>query len=107
MTIELRDREYEPQTKQIFFNVYVDGVQTVWIAVYDRGDELHLSDIFPIINRSGALGIGGVRQLVRELKKEFPRATKLSMIRYGGAKHQLEDPEPDTEEEYHTVEWKL
>ena len=103
--IELRDREYDPQTEEIFFNVYKDGIETVWIAVYDRGEELNLSDIFPVMNSSSSLGVVGVRQLIRALKKEFPKATKLSMLRFGGAKHIISDNEYD--EESHSVEWKL
>jgi hypothetical protein len=103
--IELKDREYDPETKEIFFNVYKDGVETVWIVVFDKGEELHLGDIFPLINSSSSLGVVGVRQLIRALKKEFPRVTKLSMSRFGGAKHLIADNEYD--EESHSVEWKM
>ncbi len=113
MAVELRNRSYGEYnerfgSREIFFDVYKDGVETVYIVVYDAGELLHLQDIWPTGEESdNILGVVGVRQLIRELKKVFPRATKISMIRYGGAKHQLEDPKPDTEEEYHAVEWKI
>ena len=75
--IELRNRSYGEYNKhfgsrEIFFDVYKNGVETVYIVVYDAGELLHLQDIWPTGAESdNILGVVGVRQLIRELKKIF------------------------------------
>jgi len=100
--IELRDREYDPETKEIYFTVYKDGIETAWIVVYDRGEELNVQDIFPSGGQQGnIIGVIGIRQLFRLLKKEFPHAIRLTGVRYGGAKHLDED------ETFHEVSYRI
>jgi len=101
--IELINRHYEPSSKEISFDIYKDGVETAWIVVYDKGDELTVQDIFPSGDRDyNVLGVTGIRELLRKLKEEFPRATKLTKWRYGGAKY-FEDEDSDG----HYVEYKI
>ena len=105
--IVLKDREYNSATEEISFNIYRDGDEIAWVTLYDRGDELSISDIYPSLesNSSNAFGVVGIRELLRVLKREFPHATKISGWRYGGSQHTTSDNELD--EQGHFVEWKI
>lgn len=103
MTIELRNRHYGEFNKhfgssEITFDIYIDGVETAWLTVYDTGEELHIQDIFPSIDGANVFGVVGIRQLLRTLKKEFPNATRLTGTRYGGAQHMDEDSDIESHE---------
>ena len=105
--IELKDRDHNSFTEEISFNIYKDGDEIAWMTLTDRGDELYIQDIFPSLESDSRdpLGVSGVRELLRALKREFPFATKISGWRYGGSKHITSDNEYD--EEGHFVELRI
>lgn len=73
------------------WNILQDGEPIGFIILRARGDTLHISNINADLGRSKGiiLGPAGVRQVLRQLKKEFPLVTNISGTRITGARTSL------------------
>lgn len=73
------------------WNILQDGEPIGYIILTVEGDTLWISNINAELGRSKGIILGpvGVRQILRQLKREFPLVTNISGVRVTGARTRL------------------